>query len=108
MTEPMTLAGLRRAARSARIRDNAYKLQGASDETYCLAHEDTGWVVFFQERGKRVAERVHPDKVSACEDLLARLMRDPTTREAAMKRRPVAVYGGSGVGAKRPKATDRP
>ena len=108
LTEPMTLAGLRRAARAAGIRENAYKLQGARDETYCLAHEDTGWVVFFQERGKRVAERVHPDKVSACEDLLARLMRDPTTRETAMKRRPVAVYGGSGVGAKRPKATDRP
>ena len=45
LTEPMTLAGLRRAARSARIRDNAYKLQGARDETYCIAHEREGWVV---------------------------------------------------------------
>lgn len=77
----MNVGELQSTLRRERIRDDAYSLMGISgDERYCLTHGESGWTVFYHERGIRRDERLFPTENAACRYLLDIVMADPTTR----------------------------
>jgi hypothetical protein len=65
------------------IVERAYSLEGGLPaETYVLALEEGGWCVYYSERGMR-RDEVHFDtEHEACDELLMRLVNDPTTRRS--------------------------
>ena len=65
-----------------RIRRGSYSLDGRDQaDRYCLEPSDGGWAVFFAERGERNDESWFESEDEACDDLLRRILEDPTTRQ---------------------------
>ncbi len=50
------------------------------EDRYCLEHSADGWAVYFAERGEPVERRTHAALADAADDLVDRLVNDPTTR----------------------------
>jgi hypothetical protein len=77
-----------RKALEARLRaedvsPDAFSIGVDRDETYSVIPDAPGeFRVYYSERGHGRDERVHSDEASALEDLLVRLLDDPTTRIA--------------------------
>jgi hypothetical protein len=75
-----------RRALEARLRvedvsPDAFSIGEDRDETYSVTPDVSGgFRVYYSERGHRRDERVHSDETSALEDLLTRLLSDPTSR----------------------------
>ncbi|GAC1382485.1 MAG: hypothetical protein NVSMB48_13150 [Marmoricola sp.] len=77
----MTRDELRSAAAHNGILPTAYALEGGlPEDRYVLARIGDGWSVYFVERGRRIDELQFDDEGDACDELLLRLLRDPTTR----------------------------
>ena len=74
---------LRRALEREGVRPTAYSLDPdrLSDDVHCLAVATTGWLVWFAERGRRNNEVFVGTEDEACDELLLRLISDPTTRQ---------------------------
>jgi len=74
---------LRHALEQESVRPTAYSLDPdrLSDDVYCLAIAAGGWSVWFAERGKRNDEVFFETEDEACDELLLRLISDPTTRQ---------------------------
>jgi hypothetical protein len=69
------------AAAELGIRESSFCLDGGMPpETYVLAIEDGGWIVYYSERGKRRNVASFDTEDEACDELLLRLTNDPTTR----------------------------
>jgi hypothetical protein len=67
--------------RDAGIAESAYSIDGGDDdEKYVLAREGGGWSVYYSERGLRRNERNFWSESDAWDDVLARLVKDPTSR----------------------------
>jgi hypothetical protein len=65
------------------IDPQSYSLDGGLPaETYVLAQEAGGWVVYYSERGSRMEPTFFDAEDEACDYLLLRLTEDPTTRQA--------------------------
>ena len=64
------------------IRSDAYNLNGGyEDESLTLSIEAGGrWSVYYCERGSKSNRQEFPTESEACEYLLGKLRRDPTTR----------------------------
>lgn len=77
----MNRSELAKAIHREGILETAYSLEGGLPaERYVLALEDGGWSVYYSERGMR-RDEVHFDtEHEACDELLLRLVEDPTTR----------------------------
>lgn len=59
----------------------AYDLENVGkDETFCLEKTDSGWSVYYRERGNRNGEREFKSEAEACAYLLEEILRDPATR----------------------------
>lgn len=73
---------LRRALELEGVRATAYSFNPdrLSDDVHCLAITPGGWSVWFAERGKRNDEVFFETEDEACDELLLRLISDPTTR----------------------------
>ena len=73
---------LRQALEQEGVRPTAYDLDPGrlSDETYCLAIAPGGWAVWYAERGQRRDEAFFETEGEACDELLLRVVSDPTTR----------------------------
>lgn len=72
---------------SEHIDPRAYGLEGVSDlpiedreERYFLEEEQSGWSVYYWERGLRSGEQRFDNEDGACRHLLDMLLRDSTTR----------------------------
>ena len=74
---------LRRALEREGVRPTAYSLDPdrLSDDLYCMAITNGGWSVWFAERGERRDEVLFEAEDEACDELLLRVMSDPTTRQ---------------------------
>jgi hypothetical protein len=48
-------------------------------ERYTILYEDSQWHVFYSERGNRNSESIYDTEADACDDLLFRIAKDPTT-----------------------------
>jgi len=74
---------LQRALEREGVRSTAYSLSPdrLSDDVYCLAITSGGWSVWFVERGERRDEVFFETEDEACDELLLRLVSDPTTRQ---------------------------
>ena len=69
------------AADAEGIRSERYALGGGLPvERYVLSIETGGWSVYYSERGRRNDEARFDTEDEACDELLIRLVRDPTTR----------------------------
>lgn len=78
----MNRADLRAAAEREGVLPSSYSLEGGvPDDTYVLSIEEGGWSVYFAERGRRIDESRFDTEDEACDELLLRLVRDPTTRK---------------------------
>ena len=75
---------LRRRLEREGIMKTAYSLGGADDgEQHVLRQAPGGkWSVYYSERGEKSGLRLFDTEHEACECLLDRILRDPTTREA--------------------------
>ena len=63
------------------IDPNAYDLRGGQpNEKYTIESGVGGWFVYYSERGKRTDEAFFATEETACQNLLERLLRDPSTR----------------------------
>lgn len=63
------------------IREDAYSLTGGTpDDTYVLSQDGQRWSVYYAERGLRIGERTFNSEADASDELLNRLLKDPTTR----------------------------
>lgn len=73
---------LRRALEREGVRPTAYSVDPdrLSDDVYCLAITAGGWSVWFAERGERRDEVFFETEDEACDELLLRVVSDPTTR----------------------------
>ena len=72
---------LRKIADSEGIRRDSYSLDGGMpSERYVLAIIEGGWAVYYSERRSRNGESRFETEDEACDELLMRLIRDPTTR----------------------------
>jgi len=78
----MTRFELKLALDGSGISENAYSLDnGMPIERYVLSHEPDGrWATYYSERGHRQTLRRFENESDACEDLLARITRDSTTK----------------------------
>jgi len=77
----MDLAALRAALMAHWIKEQSYSLDGRNQaDRYCIERSKGGWAVFFSERGTRNDETWYEDEGQACEDILRRILEDPTTR----------------------------
>jgi hypothetical protein len=88
----MNREGLRSVLRSEGVEDEAYVLEGDqySDDlgkhpraytgVYVLRIVEGGWAVFGYERGEKLNETQFETEDEACQELLSRVRRDPTTR----------------------------
>ena len=73
---------LQRVLAARRIRQRSYSLEGGSpDDRYCIERSSGGWAVYFSERGNRNDEKWFATETEACEELLRRILADPSTRE---------------------------
>jgi hypothetical protein len=75
---------LLRVLESEGVRADAVDLTGDTlREAYCLerSSDGSGWVTYYRERGIHRAERRFDAEGTACEHLLAEVLRDPTTRQ---------------------------
>jgi hypothetical protein len=60
---------------------DAFSVGADRTEAYCMTSaSDRDFVVYYSERGHKRDERIYPNDADAFADLLARLLRDPTTR----------------------------
>jgi hypothetical protein len=63
------------------IDERAYSIDGGDDnERYSLAWEGSGWSVYYSERGMHRQSHTFAFEAEAWDELLARLLKDPTTR----------------------------
>jgi hypothetical protein len=77
----VTLDELSRTLMELGIRPRSYSLQGGTpDDRYCLERSSGGWAVYYSERGLRNDEQWFATEDEACQDLLRRVLADPTTR----------------------------
>jgi hypothetical protein len=64
------------------IRERSYSLEsGTAEDRYCIERSRGGWAVYYFERGNRNDEKWFGTEDEACDELLNRIMADPTTRE---------------------------
>jgi hypothetical protein len=62
------------------IRERSYCLEGGSpDDRYVIEGSDGGWTVYCSERGNRNDDRRFASEYEACDELLRRILADPTT-----------------------------
>ena len=73
---------LRAALEREGVRPTSYDLEPnrLSEDAHCLAIVSGGWSVWFAERGKRNDEVFFETENEACDELLLRVVSDPTTR----------------------------
>ena len=72
---------LRDALREERIRDDAYDLDGGHlPETYTLSEAHGKWFVYYSERGLEGGKKEFASETEACEYLLNKLKKDPTSQ----------------------------
>lgn len=58
-----------------------YSLEGGShQDKHCIERSAGGWAVYYSERYERYNEKWFKYEEEACEELLNRLVSDPTTR----------------------------
>ena len=78
----MTTAELKTALDEAGVNPCAYSLEGGlPNEAYTLSREsDGGWATYYSERGLRTNLQHFTTESDACEDLLARVLRDSGAR----------------------------
>jgi len=63
------------------IRDDSYDLEGGHlPERYTLGESNGRWFVYYSERGLETGKKEFGTEADACEYLLGKLRRDPTTR----------------------------
>ena len=79
----MRINELRGKLRDEGIRDDAFSVEGGTpDERYVLSNDGGGnWSVYYSERGSRFSVKTLGSEEHACEELLRRLLDDPTTRK---------------------------
>ncbi len=78
----MTRDELQQVLQKEGIRERAYSLSGGYEEDrYCLEASYSTWTVYYAERGNRREEKIFASENEACENLLERIRRDPTTRK---------------------------
>lgn len=70
---------LKAALQAARIRDDAYDLNGGHlPEAYTLGGANANWFVYYSERGLETGRREFSTESEACQYLLNKLKGDPT------------------------------
>jgi hypothetical protein len=69
------------------VPEDAYRVGGDRNESYCLITEGGRWKVYYSERGQRVNEAVFADEGGACQRLLDELMRDTVVRRLIEERK---------------------
>jgi hypothetical protein len=58
-----------------------YDFEGSNlGEQYVLELEPGGWSVYYAERGQKNDQRFFDTEDAACNDLMSRVLNDPTTR----------------------------
>jgi hypothetical protein len=68
------------------IRDDAYALYGGTpDGSYVLSQEGQNWSVYYSDRGLKREPRIFSSEQAACEELLKRVLKDPTTRKTKVE-----------------------
>jgi hypothetical protein len=78
----MNRRDLEAAAAREGIRRSTFCLEGGlPPERYVLSEGPNGWEVYYSERGERTGVVRFDTEDEACDHLLMRLVRDPTTRE---------------------------
>jgi hypothetical protein len=65
---------------SNKVRTDAFNLQEAESEAYCLQVDGVRWTTFYFEKGRKVDLRSFDDQSTALEALLETLLADPATR----------------------------
>jgi hypothetical protein len=83
----MNLSALKTALENAGVSDDAYSFTSdAIGEVYRIQRiQDIlgeGWEVYYSERGLKTGLLVFRSETDACEELLHRILRDPTTRRS--------------------------
>lgn len=75
--------GFETRVRAEDVSPDAFSIGEDKDEMYCvLPGVSGGYMVYYSERGHRRDEKTYSDEASALEDLLTRVLSDPTTRVA--------------------------
>jgi hypothetical protein len=77
---PLTLVDLVTLLEEHGIDSRCYSLAGYGDERYCIDRDRVGFAVFYGERGHRNDEVLYGLEAEACQDLVERILADPTTR----------------------------
>jgi hypothetical protein len=64
------------------VRPSAFSIGDGvpDDDTYVIERGSNGWAVYYSERGSGVAERVFSTEEAACDELVERVLRDPSAR----------------------------
>ncbi len=76
----MTTADFLEDARKAKIRPNAFALNGEGDECYVLSGNENHWSVYYSERGMETQKHHFVSQSAALEYLLQTLKNDPSTK----------------------------
>ena len=76
----MTTEDFLEDTRRAKIRPNAFVLDGEGDECYVLSGNENHWSVFYSERGLETQKRHFASQSAALEYLLKTLKNDPSTK----------------------------
>lgn len=66
--------------RKAKIRSNAFILDGEGDECYVLSGNESHWSVYYSERGLETQRCQFDSESTALKHLLEMLKNDPSTR----------------------------
>ena len=78
----MNLTELKERLEQEGIDEDAYSLHGGTpSEKYVLSHDGPSWSVYFSERGPKTKVRAFPSESEACNELLRRILQDPTTKK---------------------------
>jgi hypothetical protein len=81
-SEPLTRERLKALLDAENVDAASYRLNGErADEALILESSLDTWVVYYAERGLRSGEQMFLTESEACEFLLDRLLRDPSTRK---------------------------
>lgn len=76
----MTTEDFLEDARKAKIRPNAFVLDGEGNECYVLSGNANHWSVYYSERGLETQKHHFGSQSAALEHLLQTLKNDPSTK----------------------------
>lgn len=70
----ITITELRQRLRSENVPEDCYSLEGGlPDERYCLGTSESGWEVYYSERGRKSNLKQFTSEHEACEYFYQRL-----------------------------------